>query len=124
MLNFQTVTREIFLMKIAIIEAGNGGQAMAGHLAMQGHKVSLYDINAEKIATLRKTGRIKLEGKKLLILGGNALSCDIVEAAKELGLYTIVTDWNDITQSPAKQCSDEYWNISLMDYDALTEKIK
>lgn len=66
----------------------------------------------------------QLGGKKLLILGGNALSCDIVEAAKELGLYTIVTDWNDITQSPAKQCSDEYWNISLMDYDTLTEKIK
>lgn len=66
----------------------------------------------------------QIKGKKLLILGGNSLSCDIVKAAKELGLYTIVTDWNDISQSPAKQLSDEYWNISLMDYEALTAKIK
>lgn len=62
--------------------------------------------------------------EKLLILGGNTLSCDIVKAAKTQGLYTIVTDWNDIAISPAKQLSDEYWNVSLMDYDTLTEKIK
>ena len=60
--------------------------------------------------------------EKLLILGGNVLSCDIVRAAKEEGVYTIVTDWNDPQKSPAKLISDEYWNISLMDYDALCEK--
>ena len=65
-----------------------------------------------------------IKGKKLLILGGNALSCDIVKAAKSEGVYTIVTDWNDIDLSPAKKLADEYWNISLMDYDVLTEKIK
>ena len=36
-----------------------------------------------------------LTGKKLLILGGNTLTSDIVLKAKELGVYTIVTDWNN-----------------------------
>lgn len=62
--------------------------------------------------------------KKLLILGSNKLSCDIVNAAKTLGIYTIVTDWNKLEDSPAKQIADEYWNDSLMDYDTLVSKIK
>lgn len=65
----------------------------------------------------------ELNNKKLLILGGNALSCDIVRAAKDLGAYTIVTDWNDPQGSPAKLISDEYWNISLTDYNLLSRKI-
>lgn len=62
--------------------------------------------------------------KKILILGGNALSCDIVTTAQAMGLYTIVTDWNSVEDSPAKQIADEAWNISLMDYDELERKIK
>ena len=65
-----------------------------------------------------------IKGKKLLILGSNAISCEIVKAAKELGLYTVVTDWNSIEKAPAKQIADEYWMDSLMDYDALVPKIK
>lgn len=64
-----------------------------------------------------------LIGKKLLILGGSALMVDPVLRAKELGLYTIVTDWHEIEKSPAKQVADEYWTISLMDYDQLVTKI-
>lgn len=66
----------------------------------------------------------ELEGKKLLILGGSALMIDPVLRAKELGLYTIVTDWHELEKSPAKQVADEYWTISLMDYDQLVPKIK
>lgn len=65
-----------------------------------------------------------LKGKKLLILGGNAISCDIVNCAKELGVYTIVTDWNKVDDAPAKQIADEYWMDSLMDYDSLLPKIQ
>lgn len=65
-----------------------------------------------------------IKGKKLLILGSNAISCDIVKTAKELGVYTIVTDWNPIEKAPAKQIADEYWNDSLMDYGTLVPKIK
>ena len=65
-----------------------------------------------------------LTGKKLLILGGNAISEEIVQAAKTLGVYTIVTDWNSPDKSPAKLIADEYWNDSLMDYDTLVPKIR
>ena len=67
---------------------------------------------------------MNIKGKKLLILGSNALTCDIVKTARELGVYTIVTDWNPIEKAPAKQNADEYWNDSLMDYDILVQKIK
>lgn len=65
-----------------------------------------------------------LKGKRLLILGGSALMVDPVLKAKDMGLYTIVTDWHGIEKSPAKQIADEYWSISLMDYDQLSAKIK
>ena len=65
-----------------------------------------------------------LKGKKLLILGGNALSSDIVLNAKELGVYTIVTDWNTPELSPAKKLSDEVWNVSITDFNALSKLIK
>ena len=67
---------------------------------------------------------MNIKGKKLLILGSNALTCDIVKTARELGIYTIVTDWNPIEKAPAKQIADEYWNNSLLDYDILVQKIK
>lgn len=65
-----------------------------------------------------------LIGKKLLILGGNTLSCDIVNAAKQLGVYTIVTDWYDTERSPAKLIADEYWNEEVFRPDILAELVK
>ena len=65
-----------------------------------------------------------LKNKKLLILGGSAIMRIPVLKAKSMGLYTIVTDWHPLEKSPAKQVADEYWNISLMDYDLLAAKIK
>lgn len=66
----------------------------------------------------------ELKGKKILVLGGNAISCDIVNAAKSMGIYTVVTDWNELRNAPAKQIADEYWNISLLDYEALVSAIQ
>jgi len=42
-------------IKYAVIGAGNGGQSMAGHLALMGYEVSLYDIDSKKI-NKRKRG--------------------------------------------------------------------
>lgn len=39
-------------MNISIIGAGNGGQAMAGHFAMLGHQVSLYNRTQSKLAPI------------------------------------------------------------------------
>ena len=66
----------------------------------------------------------ELDKKRLLILGGNRLSCDIITAAKLLGVYTIVTDWYDIDRSPAKLICDERWDVSTTDYDELVKRIK
>lgn len=68
------------------------------------------------------TGNLK--GKKLLVLGGSSLMTDSVIRAKELGLYTIVTDLHGIEKAPAKLVADERWDISLMDYKRLVPLIK
>ena len=67
---------------------------------------------------------LDLKGKKLLILGGNALTCDIVSKAQELGIYVIVTDWNSPDQSPAKRIADEYWMESISATDKLARLVK
>lgn len=63
-----------------------------------------------------------LKGKRLLILGATRDECEIVNAARELGVYTITTDnhedWDD---APAKKVSDEAWNISWADIPVLKE---
>ena len=64
-----------------------------------------------------------LAGKKLLILSGGALMCQVVKAAQEMGVYTIVTDmYTDHSISPAKDIADEFWDISWNDTDILAGK--
>ena len=65
-----------------------------------------------------------IKGKKLLILGGGATSLDIVSAAKDLGVYTIVTDWYDTKRSPAKLFADEYWNEEIFKPELIASLIK
>lgn len=65
-----------------------------------------------------------ISGKKLLILGGTRISCEIVKRAKEFGLYTIVTDYNNVDKSPAKLLADKYFDISVADVDAVVDLIK
>lgn len=48
--------------RIAVIGAGNGGQALAGHLAMMGHEVRLYARNILKIKRIVENGGIALKG--------------------------------------------------------------
>lgn len=49
-------------MKIAVIGAGNGGLAMAGHLSSLGFSVNLYNRTAAKLSKLLATGEVQLEG--------------------------------------------------------------
>ena len=65
-----------------------------------------------------------LQGKKLLILAGNNVHVKIVEAAKALGVYTIVTDYLLPEESPAKLVADEYWMLSTGDIDAVVKKCR
>lgn len=78
-------------MKISILGAGNGGQAMAGYLAMQNYNIALYDIVEEKISELKKFGGIKLEGR---INGYGIVDCittNIAEAIKGAEIIMVTT---------------------------------
>ena len=65
-----------------------------------------------------------IKGKKLLILGASIHEAALAHRAKELGVYTIVTDYYDPNRSPAKKVADAYWNISWSDLDALEAKCR
>ncbi len=63
-----------------------------------------------------------LAGKKLLVLGAYNTEVEIINAARKMGVYTIVTDnHTDWTQAPAKYVADEAWDISWSDTNALAE---
>lgn len=55
--------------------------------------------------------------KKLLILGANEETKPFVEAARKMGIYTIVTD--HIPGSPAKKIADKSYDINGKDIDGL-----
>ncbi len=78
-------------MKIAIIGAGNGGQTMAGHLAMMGYDVSLYDIDLPKIDILKQKGCIILEGRLNGIGEIGCITTDIAEAVEGAEIIMVTT---------------------------------
>ena len=61
-------------------------------------------------------------GKKLLILAGSGIHSKVVRAAKEMGIYTIVTDY--LKDSPAKLIADETWMLNITDVDGIVRKCK
>ena len=65
-----------------------------------------------------------LRGKRLLILGGMRISCEIVRKAKAMGIYTLVADYNKIEDSPGKQIADEAVDLSVIDVDAVVDYVK
>ena len=67
---------------------------------------------------------MNLEGKRLLILGGSRISCEIIRHARAMGIVTGVTDWYALEKSPAKQLADEAYYVSTSDIDAMVRLIK
>jgi len=57
--------------------------------------------------------------KKLLILGANPETIPLIETAKSMGIYTIVTDPDP--NAPAKKHADKGININGMDVDTLVQ---
>lgn len=66
----------------------------------------------------------EIKGKKLLILGGMKISCEIVKKAKEMGAYVVVTDYNEPEKSPAKLIADESFMVSTTDIDEVVKLIQ
>lgn len=64
----------------------------------------------------------ELKKKKVLILGANPETLSLVLKAKEMGLYTIVTDNNPFAY--AKKFADQAENINALDVDGLVDLAK
>ena len=62
-------------------------------------------------------------GKKLLVLGGSKLMEVIVNKAKSLGIYTIVTDNRPLSAAPVKLLADEYHDIDFSNYGEIKRLI-
>lgn len=78
-------------MRVAVIGAGNGGQAIAGYAAYKGYEVTLFDRNETKIKELQLKGFIELKGK---IGGIGKISCftsKIGEAVADADLVMVAT---------------------------------
>lgn len=67
---------------------------------------------------------MELKGKRLLILGGSRISCEIIRHARAMGIITGVTDWYALEKSPAKQIADEAYFVNTSDIDAMVDLIK
>lgn len=63
-----------------------------------------------------------MEKQKVLILGANPETVSLIKKAKEMGLYTLVTDSNP--NAYAKRYADEAFNVDAIDVDALVELSK
>lgn len=60
--------------------------------------------------------------KRLLILGANHETARLVKKARQLGVYTVVTDNNP--DSPAKKCADMACDVDGTDIDGLIHLVK
>jgi opine dehydrogenase len=60
-------------MEVAILGAGNGGQASAAHLTLEGHRVRLYDRFPEVTAPFSQSRRLVIKGE----LSGAAVIAEI-----------------------------------------------
>lgn len=63
-------------------------------------------------------------GKKLLLLGGTKISCEIIREAQRMGIFVGVADYNDIKDSPGKQIADATHEISVLDIDKIVSLIQ
>lgn len=106
---------------IAVIGAGNGGQALAAHLASMGYNVRLYDRNPSKVGILNKTKTIRLigaleleghlefattdlrqaiEGSKLIMVATTATA----HRSLATNMSTLLKDGQIIVLNPGRTC--------------------
>jgi len=74
----------------AVIGGGNGGQSLAGHLALMGFSVRLYDIFPETIAAIRSLGGIQASGAVSGFGRLDLATTDIAQAIEGVDIVMIV----------------------------------
>lgn len=78
-------------MKIAVIGAGCGGQAIAGFLASKGNEVNLFNRSQERILPLMDKNTIELQGEIQAIGKLNQVTTNIRDAITGAELIMVVT---------------------------------
>ncbi|MEJ6950899.1 NAD/NADP octopine/nopaline dehydrogenase family protein [Natronospora cellulosivora (SeqCode)] len=78
-------------MKIAVLGAGNGGQAIAAYLALHGNEVNIYNRTYEAIKRIKEIGGIYLEGVLEGFARLNIVSTNVAEVIEDVELIMIVT---------------------------------
>lgn len=78
-------------MRIAVIGAGNGGQAIAGYAALKGYEVSLFDRNEAKVKELQLKGSIELRGQIKGLGYISRFTTNIGEAVTDADLVMVTT---------------------------------
>ena len=76
--------------RFAILGAGNGGLAMAGHLALLGYPVRIYTRSKERIRNIQDRGAIVVQGR---VVGNGVVekaTNDVKEAVDEADIIMIV----------------------------------
>lgn len=77
-------------LSFAVIGAGNGGQAIAGHLALKGYKVNLYNRTFQKLIPIIEKCGIELEGEVKGFGKLNVITDDIEKAIKDVDIVLVV----------------------------------
>lgn len=82
---------EVTNSNIAILGAGNGGQAFAGHFAAIGYSVRLYDRDDDKVSKINKIKEIELVGALKLRGKVKDVTTSLEQCVKEAELIMITT---------------------------------
>ncbi len=75
---------------ICIVGAGNGGLAMAAHLALTGRKVNLYNRSADRIRTIQASNEIEVTGEINGTAKLNLVTTDVKQALADVDIVMVV----------------------------------
>jgi opine dehydrogenase len=92
-----------------VLGAGHGGMAMAAHLALMGFDVRLYNRSPERLAPVKATGGISLEGEVEGFGRISVATSDPAEAIKGANVLMVVvpaTGHRDIAEAIAPHLAD------------------
>lgn len=77
------------MKKIAVLGAGDGGQACAACLSLAGYEVNLYNRGVDRLKPILESGGIQVTGAKEGFAKLNKITTDIKEAIEDVSLIII-----------------------------------
>ncbi len=77
-------------MKIAVLGAGHGGLATAGHCSLKGHSVNLFSFYGREIEPVSAKGGIRMEGAVEGFAALNRITTSIDKAVKGVDLIMVI----------------------------------